>query len=161
MSNLTAALPHPTAALPHLQERLAHSSKSIQWNLDRVNFLASCRVEVHRSTARNGSNTTHKYGLKPYKSPQRRVKHHKHKWHNDLSRCSARHQGLPKSTLLRFAAKAWAFQHYLVLKSRGLALEVRGDFTRCKRWLQTSWGCHKLGKLTERRSSRLRAKLQE
>jgi hypothetical protein len=48
------------AALLHLQKRLAHSSKSIQRNLDRVNFLASCRGLDHSSTARSGSKSTHK-----------------------------------------------------------------------------------------------------
>ena len=48
------------AALPHLQVRLVHSSKSTQQNLDRVNFLAPCRVVDHRSTTKNGGNTTHK-----------------------------------------------------------------------------------------------------
>ena len=48
------------AALPHLQERFVHSSKSTQQNLDRVDFLASCRVVDHRLIAESGGNTTHK-----------------------------------------------------------------------------------------------------
>ena len=59
-SNSQAALRSLSVALPHLQERLVHSLKSTQRNLDRVNFLASCRVVDHRSTAKGGGNTTHK-----------------------------------------------------------------------------------------------------
>jgi hypothetical protein len=44
------------AALPHLQERLVHSLKSIRRNLDRINFLASCKVD-HRLTTESGGNT--------------------------------------------------------------------------------------------------------
>ena len=47
-----------SATLPHLPEILVHSSKSTQRNLDWVNFLASCRVVDHRSTAESGGNTT-------------------------------------------------------------------------------------------------------
>jgi hypothetical protein len=81
MSDLTrhcrsnpAALLHPTTALPHLQERLAYGSKSIQQNLDQVNFLASYRVSLTDQhlkvariphTSRSGSNPRN---------------HHKDKW---------------------------------------------------------------------------------
>ena len=46
------------AALPHLQTTSNHSSKSMNENLDRKNFLAYCRYDNHRSRARSGRNTT-------------------------------------------------------------------------------------------------------
>ena len=49
-----------TAALPHLQTTSSHSSKSMNKNLDRKNFLAYCRYDNHISRARSGRNTTHK-----------------------------------------------------------------------------------------------------
>ena len=59
-SNLPAALPLFERGTTAPTGEIVHSSKSTQRNLDRVNFLASCRVVDHRSTAENGGNTTHK-----------------------------------------------------------------------------------------------------
>ena len=49
-----------TAALPHLQTSSSHSSKSMNENLDRRNFLAYGRYDNHRSKARSSRNITHK-----------------------------------------------------------------------------------------------------
>jgi hypothetical protein len=54
------------------------------------------------------------------------IKSNQQTWTQHLSHGSARHKGLPTSTLLRTATKAKGHTPFLDLKTRALALSMRG-----------------------------------